>query len=528
MDRKQVDKEDLSSIAKVMPRPSWPRLDSSEQEDENEGTKAIAVDTDSPLEKGNDGWTASLHPIESIKQAQEDDVGKAPDLPKPEKIEEDNDDDDSLETTDNESEVAEVGANRVHIRNRMSIRELETSEHAKHRYAFLRAFDEIKKLSHDHPTYGADSFWSIASINGQPFTSKRSKPPQCKHGKMWRGHSQHENVLFLPWYRAYLLRLEDALVRHAPVDNLKVALHYWDETSPESLANGLPRLLTDEFVEIDKNGNTIPNPLLGFTLPEAIPLNKATQKYTKAAQYTTCRYPFSGLMNPRDPTKYTANAEFQNHYLNLILRDPKEYLNQNIIHSLNDLKAPLVPIKDIYKECLDIEDYNKFSNISSAGCGNISLEHASISMLHTLGGNSEDNSVQRELIAGSHGDLGSKEMAAFDPLFFLHMSNVDRMFWIWQEKYHHTTSTIVTNKKGRVVSKPFKIKASGNGIKPNQGQGPSPSQQGEEILGMSTSLHPFKFGALKQPTVTNDLIDIKGELHYTYTRGSFDKKDPSR
>lgn len=30
---------------------------------------------------------------------------------------------------------------------------------------------------------------------------------------------------------------------------------------------------------------------------------------------------------------------------------------------------------------------------------------------------------------GSHGDMGENETAAFDPIFFFHHCNIDRMFW---------------------------------------------------------------------------------------------------
>ncbi|XP_066916773.1 uncharacterized protein [Clytia hemisphaerica] len=387
----------------------------------------------------------------------------------------------------------------------MSIRELEKDENTQARYAFLKAFDKIKNhLSPDDP----ETYWNIASINGQPFKSPRTSAPQTK--KVWRGDSQHENVLFLSWYRAYLLRLENALVNNTPVgDQDKGALHYWDETSDESLKDGLPSLLTVDFVEIDDFGNTIPNPLLGYILPNAIPLNEANQKYTKAAGYTTCRYPFSGLMNPRNPSKYTTNSQLQNNYLNLLLRYPEDYLNQNIVHSLNNLHHPLIPIKEMYERCLDIDNYNQFSNIVSATGGQISLEQASINMLHTLGGNSPPSKeFQIELVAGSHGDLGAKEMAAFDPLFFLHMANVDRIFWLWQTKYQVNT-----------VLQPFTITPD-DGTKPKNGQGPSPTQQGDQELDMNTPLNPFTSGADNQPTVTNDIIDIVNQLNYGYTNGS--------
>ena len=38
-------------------------------------------------------------------------------------------------------------------------------------------------------------------------------------------------------------------------------------------------------------------------------------------------------------------------------------------------------------------------------------------------------------IEGANGDMGDNETAAFDPIFFVHHSNIDRLFWVWQKKW---------------------------------------------------------------------------------------------
>jgi tyrosinase len=60
---------------------------------------------------------------------------------------------------------------------------------------------------------------------------------------------QHANTLFLPWHRAYLYILEMAL---RDIDG-SVSLPWWDWTSDDSHANGLPAAYAD---------TTIANPLL--------------------------------------------------------------------------------------------------------------------------------------------------------------------------------------------------------------------------------------------------------------------------
>jgi len=68
-------------------------------------------------------------------------------------------------------------------------------------------------------------------------------------------------VLFPPWHRAYVLRIEQALQTVVST----AVLPYWDWTSDESLKSGIPTAITDEFVLIDNV--KVRNPLLDFTFP---------------------------------------------------------------------------------------------------------------------------------------------------------------------------------------------------------------------------------------------------------------------
>ena len=167
---------------------------------------------------------------------------------------------------------------------------MQRPSNSNRRYAFLKALHKIKNKS----SKDQNSFWSIASINGQPFNKQRTVPPLSD--KVWGGYSQHQNVLFLPWYRAYLLYFENALINAAPASEKPlVAVPYWDTTASETLAEGIPDLLMDHLVTIDDIGNTILNPLLDYMLPEAIPPPESSTKYVRSKGYTTLRYPFCGL-----------------------------------------------------------------------------------------------------------------------------------------------------------------------------------------------------------------------------------------
>ena len=371
------------------------------------------------------------------------------------------------------------------------------------RYAFLKAFHNMKNLPPDNK----DSFWSIASMNGQPFDVSRTVPPESN--KIWGGYSQHLNVLFLPWYRAYLLHFELALIRQAdPGTKELVALPYWDATADQTLRNGLPDLLMDDYVAIDNLGNTIPNPLLNYTLPFGIPASESSLKYSKPKGYTTCRYPFSGLMGATEPL---LASKVQNDYLLHNFRDPRTYLQENILYSL---KKATPSIQQLFKDSLKSTSYNAFSNeLSAKYRDQASVETTCIQMMAALGGGSKS-----DLMAGANGDMSCNEMSAFDPMFFLHMANIDRVFWIWQQKNKpgDPASAIVIDDKDD----------KDKGIRTKYGQGPAPNQSGDEVLNTDSKLFPFN-DLVVQPRISNvnDVRDIESQLKYTYSIGSLAKSE---
>lgn len=40
------------------------------------------------------------------------------------------------------------------------------------------------------------------------------------------------------------------------------------------------------------------------------------------------------------------------------------------------------------------------------------------------------------MVVGSNGDMGENETAGFDPIFFFHHCNIDRVFWLWQRRHN--------------------------------------------------------------------------------------------
>lgn len=411
------------------------------------------------------------------------------------------------------------------LTTRMSLRELEKPENKKKRNDFLKAWKLIKQLPPTNP----NSFWSIASYHGMPFKSRQVDPLNPKSGtNVWGGYCQHGNVLFPTWHRFYCLRLEQAL--QAVLPDGDVALHYWDETSPETLTDGAPPLVMQEHVTID--GELCANPLLNYTFP--IDLEGSDESYyKKKAGYTTCRYPFSGIRNPRSAE---AIAEVHNSKVCQANETTDELLQDNILHWLNVGRAPapaaqkLNSVFEEFKQCLNSPNYNVFSNTTSASVGDgvyQALEQPHNEMHLMVGGYStpdinEDGSVKTDdegnvsyryygLIRGANGDMGANEVAAFDPIFFLHHCNIDRMFWVWQKKWHHEDDLA------------FNPEDPSGGTTP-EAQGITPNQTPDQTLNMQTVLYPFQdeYGL---PRASEDCVNVETQLGYTYSIGSLDQKE---
>ena len=371
--------------------------------------------------------------------------------------------------------------------------------------ALWRAWKGIKELPPDDPC----SFFTIGGYHGEPF-----RGAGWGTSAYWGGYCNHGNVLFPTWHRAYLVRLEEAL-RSIP-GCADVTLPFWDETSDDSAASGIPWALTVETVELD--GQTIPNPLRSFVFNKAIvdhlsPFPDAD--YSKPVGYETVRYPLSGLVGPADKAATDAhNAKFQDYALNVKL------LNQNIISWLTAgivVNGTFVPynVAAEYRNCLDAPNYTVFSNTTSAAEWNDHAEHPAVPLerphnhIHlAVGGYEIPGQGDFSPIDGANGDMGENDTAGLDPIFFFHHCHVDRMFWLWQKRHASTGA--------------LDIIAGYPGTNSVDSQGPTPGVTPNSWLDVDSPLAPFLHPD-GRPVVSRDCVDIEQQLGYTYGPGSLDE-----
>ncbi len=266
------------------------------------------------------------------------------------------------------------------ITQRMSVRELMKPENKKKKNAFLRAWKLIKELPPSNP----NSFWAIAGFHGMPLKDPRYPKGSGQHPKYpWGGWCQHANVLFPSWHRFYVWRLEQALQTLCPNDD--IAMAYWDQTSKETWEEGIPTLLTDEYVEID--GKRVENPLRSYKLQLPIENDEEVDHayYKRPVNYETKRFPYSGIVSGSERAK-TVAKEHNEKMRKLFPATPTpgrtitdvEILNFNMKHyiKLNKSKYPTDIVEynpdgygvfDGFVRSLYADTYNVMSNIDSAG-----------------------------------------------------------------------------------------------------------------------------------------------------------------
>jgi tyrosinase len=369
----------------------------------------------------------------------------------------------------------------------------------------MRAWQGIKDL----PATDPRSFFVIGGYHGEPFRDQGATDPAW-----WGGYCEHGDVLFPTWHRAYLYVLEKALQSIPGCAN--VMLPFWDETSPESLAGGLPGALTWETFELD--GEVIPNPLRSFVLPVEIDddVQGDNSIYSKPAGYETVRYPLSGLVGTAADRAATAahNAKFPDYDKNVDL------LNGNVATWLT--AAPVVHgqplggfVHQKFVRCMDAPNYTLFSNTTSAGAFNAShaagqrvvpLESPHNSIHLSIGGFDVPGVFDASPIDGANGDMGENDTAGLDPVFYFHHCFIDYAFWTWQRRHGSTQA--------------LEIDPNDPGAGYSPGNPPPAGRQPGDRLDVNSALNPFK-AADGTPMTSAEVADI-AQLGYSYGPGSLD------
>ncbi|MBF9220156.1 tyrosinase family protein [Hymenobacter ruricola] len=407
------------------------------------------------------------------------------------------------------------------LRTRRSIVELQQDHAAgnpKPLDDLMRAWKGIKELNPDDPR----SFFNLGGYHGEPFRGEGET-----NGAYWGGYCNHGNVLFPTWHRVYCLKVEEALQSIPGCED--VMLPYWDQTTAEALAQGIPTALTDATYTF-ATGEKIPNPLLSFTFPVAIvdQVGGDNSEYSKPAGYETVRYPLSGLVGtPADQQQTTThNAQYADYDQNVKL------LNGNIVRWLqHDFEVtpdePIQPAQPIgilkeFEQCLQAPNYTVFSNTTSAQEWNTQPENQNNQVMPleqphndihlATGGFDVPSQGDFSPIPDANGDMGENDTAALDPIFYFHHCNVDRVFWLWQKRHNAVDQ--------------LEIIDGYHGTSSSDSQGPTPGFAPDTPLNLDSPLNPFQKLEGGQIYTSRDCINIETQLGYTYSPGSLEDLPP--
>ncbi|KAI0342041.1 Di-copper centre-containing protein [Trametopsis cervina] len=261
---------------------------------------------------------------------------------------------------------------------------------------YILALDHIQRMDEQART----SFFQIAGIHGMPYV-----PWDNVGDNISSGYCAHRTVLFPTWHRTYALLLEQAVQKEAQTiaekytdpktkevfraAALKLRLPYWDwAASPE-----LPPKLFDEkisvFVPPLAAAAEIVNPLQAYRFQHDIASYGFNRPYSVWPQT---------IRNPPNPEKPQATDKSQ-----------KERLQKQLRAQYRQLRAR------VYDLLIFTKTWERMSNAVQGG-SNTSLEGVH-DTLHN--------------ILGDGGHMSSVAVAGFDPIFWYHHLNVDRLLALW-------------------------------------------------------------------------------------------------
>ncbi|OTA64590.1 Di-copper centre-containing protein [Hypoxylon sp. EC38] len=295
---------------------------------------------------------------------------------------------------------------------RPDIRDLQKDEDKWNLY--LLTLSWLQYTNQDSPF----SWYQITGIHGAPALTWGDVGPTP--GNEHSGYCTHVSILFPTWHRPYLALYEQVLYNIAqfiaslyPPDlqdrfqkaALTFRIPYWDwAATPPDGVSVLP-LAVGGSSSINVSGpngvQSISNPLFSYVFR---PFNASTfPDFPYNTWHETKRAP-----RPVNSPNATSNNSFVAHALDTHLPSFQQRL---------------------YNLFSNYPNYTTFSNEAWIPSGNNNDSYDSIESLHdaihTVGG-------------GVYGHLAIIAYSGFDPLFWLHHANVDRIFTMWQALYNDT------------------------------------------------------------------------------------------
>ncbi|KAK8146313.1 hypothetical protein G3M48_003261 [Beauveria asiatica] len=247
------------------------------------------------------------------------------------------------------------------------------------------------RAMYDRDSKDPESFFQIAGIHGRPFTEYNNAGKMKTNG--WGGYSTHGEILFIIWHRPFVALFEQTLVKEAKI----LAAQYPDHLRPlyQRAAEDLRAPYWDWALE----------PWLpSAALPETIEVKAATETGTVAKKIDNPLYTYR-FSNEVMQGKF---GQFNTYNRMYRCQNPQD-ANQKL-YSRNYKSW----VYDVFSRA---KSFSEFATTASKG--------SSLEGVH--------NAIHWD--AGCGGQFLDSQYAAFEPLFMLHHSNVDRLWAYWQAIY---------------------------------------------------------------------------------------------
>ncbi|ENH75899.1 Tyrosinase [Fusarium oxysporum f. sp. cubense race 1] len=301
------------------------------------------------------------------------------------------------------------------------------------------------------------SYFQIAGIHGRPYQSWPLGDKNLESLRQQKaGFCTHSSILFLTWHRPYLALFE-AILKHAIdfvaqqftaeegrdkyVEAAKsFRMPFWDwarpglPVFPEEATNSdkarviVPQSLLQEYPDLNKSADgsvEIHNPLFSYTFPSGIDTD-----FKIEGLKTTTRYQSIGSTAERSA------SEQQIDLLRMLTPYTRE-VNRELPVEGNLRERVLYLLKSY--SVFDQVSHNQWdpkrrprldtdgrpSKTSGQGFGSIEDIH---NALHTLVGGQGRDALNRPRT----GHMSRVPISAFDPIFWLHHTNIDRLVSIWE------------------------------------------------------------------------------------------------
>ncbi|KAI1373531.1 common central domain of tyrosinase-domain-containing protein [Hypoxylon crocopeplum] len=336
---------------------------------------------------------------------------------------------------------------------------------------FVLALEAFKSLSVDQKL----SYFQVCGIHGYPGTPWDDADPPSEENP-FGGYCSHNSLTFPTWHRPYLLLFEKRIWWHMKsiIDSWKLdaseaskwktaadswRLPYWDWAQKYNNEFSLPLTFCLESVPIypPTGETTHANPLWGFENPEKDPdgkplemgnMPKGKEKWNikddnsdpsePALPWSQCSGVSRYGIKSNDGGKTFTGLEGVNDFetANLYIKDfEKHWYNPYPqSHPDHDKWTPPGTLADAVSRMFSPEYNSTWGTFASTKWWNesernISTGYMSLEYIHN---NVHNVSGGLSFTDGGLGHMSDVPVAAFDPLFWLHHCNVDRLLSMWQ------------------------------------------------------------------------------------------------